>query len=220
MTSPPWTLNQPNIRFDLTKLPKSDNSIYHHNIKSLLREYANYTICLSDGSKINHKTAYAYSISGSVTSHRIHNISTISTAELTAIFSCLSHLTQLPPHGKYLLLTDSLSSLHSLLDTYSPNPLTQRIHLTLSTLASINTEVTFIWIPGHINLPEHDAVDAAAKLATKFPKITDPIAPLTSDYKNYFRSKILSSWNLLWKNQNDNKLFSIKKKNPVLGHLP
>jgi len=76
--------------------------------------------------------------------------------------------------------------LHSLLDTFFPNPLTQRIHLTLATLASIDTEVTFIWIPGRIDLPEYGAVDTAAKEATEFTKITDHILASASDYNNHF----------------------------------
>lgn len=144
-------------------------------------------------------------------SHRIRNKASVLTAELMAIFSCLSHLSQLPPNTKYLLLTDSLSSLHSLLDLYSTNPLIQRIHLTLLSLTSTNSQITFLWIPGHIDLPEHDAVDEAAKLATKFPKITDPTCLPASDYKNHYRSLILQSWNKFWKNQSSNKLLPIKQ---------
>jgi len=40
-------------------------------------------------------------------------------------------------NSKFLLLTDSLFSLHSLMDLYSTNPLVQRIHLTIYTLNSI-----------------------------------------------------------------------------------
>jgi len=67
------------------------------------------------------------------------------------ILACLSHhLIKLPPNGKFLLFSDSLSSLRSLL--YNANPLVQRIHPTLLSLNSINTKVIFIWIPGHINI--------------------------------------------------------------------
>ena len=125
-----------------------------------------------DGSRINNKTAYAHSRADSITSYRIHNAVSVITAELMAIFSCLFHLTQLPPYGKYLLLTDSLSSLHTLSDT-STIPLAQRVHLTLHSLISIDTQVTLIGIPGHINLQEHDAVDSAAKQATESKKVTD-----------------------------------------------
>ena len=105
---------------------------------------------------------------------------------------------------------DSLSSHHSHQNTSSSNPLTQRIHLTHSIIASVNTQVSFIWISDHVNLSEHEAVDKAAKEAIEFAKITYHISPLASDYKNHFRSQILSSWNLLWENQLNNKLLTIK----------
>ena len=70
-------------------------------------------------------------------------------------------------------MTDSLSSLHSLADPFSINPIVQRIHLNIHTLTSINSLITFVWIPGHIGLPEHDAVNYAATQATFLPQISD-----------------------------------------------
>lgn len=209
--SPPWTLNLPTIRFDLTEISPPNNNTYIRHIRNLIQEYPHYTVCLSDGSKFKNKTAYAYSINETLVSHRIQNIASVYSAELIAIFACLSHLSQLPPNNKFLLLTDSLSSLHSLTDPYTINPLIQRIYLTLNTLNSINSQITFIWIPGHIGLPEHDIVDHAAKQATLFPRVTDNIRLPVSDHKNHYRSLILQSWHDLWKNQPHNKLLRIKK---------
>ena len=209
--SPPWTHTHPNIRFDLTEVPSSDNKIYITRIRTLIQEYPHHTLCLTDGSKTTNKAAYAYSVDGSLESHRIRNMASIFTAELMAIFTCLSHLSQLSPNGKYLLLTDSLSSLHSLMDPYSIHPLIQRIHLTLQALHSINTQITFIWIPGHIGLPEHDAVDRAAQQATSFTNITDYSLLPATDYKNHYRSLILKQWYSFWQNQSPNKLHLIKQ---------
>jgi len=87
----------------------------------------------------------------------------------------------------------------------------QRIHLTLHTLSSNNTRITFISIPGHIDFLEHGAVDSTAKRATGSKKITDGLSLLTSDYKQYFRSLALQSWNLLWKNECHNNVLLIKQ---------
>ena len=47
-----------------------------------------------------------------------------------------------------------------------------------------------MWIPGHIGLPEHDAVDHAAREATLLPQISD-LSPIPADdFKNYYRSRI------------------------------
>ena len=128
-----------------------------------------------------------------------------------AIHACLSDLTQLPPGNKYILLTDSLASLHSLTDPYNPNPLIQRILITLSTLNSDKTIVTFMWIPGHIDFADHDEVDLAAKQATYFPSITDKSDLPAADYKNHYRSLIIKNWHTFWQNEHSNKLRRIKK---------
>jgi len=136
-------------------------------------------------------------LTGTITSHRIHNTGSVFAAELVAIFSCFFHLTQLSPIGKFVLLTDPLSSLHALLNTSTINSLVQRTHLTLHTLSSIHIRVTFIWIPGHMDFLEHGTVDSAAKRATGSKKITDGFFLLVSDYKKYFRPLVLQLRNLL-----------------------
>jgi len=131
-----------------------------------------------------------------------------------AIFSYLSHITQLPRKGQYLLLTDS-SSLHSLHELSRWNPLVQRILLILHSFTAVNCEVTLIWTPGHINLPKHDAADLAAKRATSLPRITDNSPLPAADFKSHFHHFILRKWNLLWKQQTNNEFLAIKQV-PIL----
>lgn len=209
-TTPPWAFPQPNIRLDLTNVSKLSKTIIRQHITKLLNEFPNYTLCLTDGSKYNQKTAYAYSINEQITARRIQNSASIYSAELIAILACLSQIAQLEPHKNYLLLTDSLSSLQSLTNPFSTNPVIQRIYLQLLTIKSINSNLTFIWIPGHINYPPHDAVDEAAKKATSSPKITDLTPTPPEDLKNYYSKKISQFWHKNWKDQKLNKLRKIK----------
>ena len=67
------------------------------------------------------------------------------------------------------------------------NSFVQRILLVLHSLTVVEYEVTFIWILGHINLPEHGAVNLAAKQATSFSRITDNSPLRAADFKNHFR---------------------------------
>lgn len=76
-------------------------------------------VCLLEGSKSENKTAYAYSIDGSLVSHCVRYIAFLLIAELMTIFAYLSHLTLVSINGKFLLLTDVLSTLYSLLDIYN-----------------------------------------------------------------------------------------------------
>jgi len=118
----------------------------------------------------------------------MRNLAFVFTAELSTIHSCISQLTERPPELNYILLSDSLSCLLSLQDPHSTNRITQRIHVTLQTLSSTQSSVTFIWIP------EVTLVSLSMMRSTLQPKI-----PLTS-LKNHYRSSILTIWRNQCKN--------------------
>ena len=125
--------------------------------------------------------------------------------------SCLSHLTCLSPPLKCLILSDSLSSLFAIQNHQSPNPIVLRIHVLINSLNSSSISISFLWIPGHIDLKEHDAVDLAAKQSLLLPTITDPSPSPAYDLKSYYRSLSTSSWHDHWSLLPSNKLRSIKK---------
>ena len=141
----------------------------------------------------------------------MRNIASIFTAELNAIFTYLSNLTTFPSPLKFLILSDSLSSLLAIQDPHSTNPIVQRIHILLHSLTSSSTSITFLWIPGHIDLKDHDAVDFAAKQSLQSPNITDPSPSPLHDLKAHYRSLIRSSWHDFWSSLPSNKLQSIKE---------
>ena len=59
--------------------------------------------------------------------------------------------------------------------TVSSQVFFRTIHLALSILYSINSNITFIWVPGHVDFSEHDNVDTAAKLPTSFTTISEKL---------------------------------------------
>ena len=142
LTTLQWSLIQPSIRFDLTELQTTNKSDYVQHIRILLHEYPDYITCFTDGSKSKNRTSYAYSINGDMSSHRTRNIASIFSAELIAISSCLTHISQLPPNGKFILFSDSLSlpsalSLTPITPTHSSNEfISYFTHLTQSTPSS------------------------------------------------------------------------------------
>jgi len=103
----------------------------------------------------------------------------------------LSHLSLLPPPHELFLLSDSLSSLQAMQDPHSPNPIVQPI---LILLHSSSSSCVFLWISGHINFRDHDAVDFAAKQSLLFTKITDPSLSPAYDLKTNYRPFNTSSW--------------------------
>jgi len=190
-STPPWRSPPPNIRLELANIPKTSNSVYRQHINNTISsKFPTHILCFTDGSKSRTKAGYAYSIQGTITAHRLRNSASIFTAELQAIYSCLSYLTLLTPHSKFFLLNDSLSSLKAMQDSYSSNPIVQRIHILLHTLSSSSITVSFRWIPGHINHTDHDMVDTATKESLQLLKISDSSAPPAYDLKIYYCSLI------------------------------
>jgi len=132
-------------------------NIFRQYITKLLNEFADHTLCLTDGSKASGKTAYACSINNQITAHRIRNSASVYSAKLIAIHACLSQIAQLKNVNNYsYVLSDSLSSLQAVTNPFSTNFIIQRILLSLITINSIKSQLMFIWIPSHINFPPHD----------------------------------------------------------------
>jgi len=77
----------------------------------------------------------------------------------------------------------------------------QRILILLHSLSFSSSSCAILWTSGHINLPDPDAVDFAAKQSLLFTKITDPSLSLAYDLKTYHRSFITSSWHNTWHTQ-------------------
>ena len=190
------------IRLHFAEISYPDKSIYLQYIRDLMNVYPRHIVCFTDGNR----TSYAYSINGEIVAHRVRNTASVFTAELMAI------LTQLSLKRYCILLVDSFSSLQLINDPFTSNPIVQRIHLTLSTLNSIRSTITFIWIPGHIGFLDHDAVDQAAKQAPSLISIIDKQYLPDTDYKSYYRSIITDHWKTYWKSQQPNKLLTIKKE--------
>jgi len=106
-----------------------------------------------------------------------------------AILACLSQLTLLPPmeNSSYfqILYLHFGHSLTSIMPIHLFKEFTSRyFHL---------TPLTLKWVPGHVSLPEHDAVDQTAKQVTSLRKITDNYEVPATDYKNYYRILVLKS---------------------------
>ena len=95
-------------------------------------------------------------------------------------------------YAQYIFYTFSiLSSFHLRLDPHNTTPIIQIIHLTLAALHSIRTKIVSVWIPEHIDFPEHEEIDPLDKNATSFTKITDNSLIPINNYKIYSCSLIL-----------------------------
>jgi len=126
-SSPHWLSSPPDIRLKSYGNPKNRYSTYRQLINNIITsEFANHIPWFTDGSRAGPKTGYAYSSRGSITSHQLKNPTSIFFADFQVIFtclSCLSHRSFTDSSPKFLLLTDSISSLLAIQDTYLNNPI-------------------------------------------------------------------------------------------------
>jgi len=150
-----------------------------NSLRDLIKEYPLHTICLSDGSKSNSKTAYAYSINGALVSHRIRNTAFVSTAELMASLPASpALLISLPTVNSFSQRTRSFPftpSRISILQTPRTAHSPYHLHPQLYWL-----QITFAWIPSHIGFPEHKAV------ASLFPQVSNNSQIPAANYKNHY----------------------------------
>jgi len=219
---PPWLQLRPKIILELQSIGPKE-TVSNHILKAKYQEirhaYPHHEAVYTDGSKINNNTASAAVIQKHTLMKRIPNKSSIFSAELHAIQIALSHIQQYP-NEKYIIFSDSLSSLQAIRSNNPKNPLVINIQTQLHQLLS-STDILFCWIPSHIGIAGNELADKAAKIA-----ITTPVADIpipSSDMYQHISSLMNNKWQKLWDQETDNKLHNIQPiityRLPNIHHL-
>jgi ribonuclease HI len=132
--------------------------------------YAESMIFYTDGSLIDGCARFAFHRTGEGGfGYQISSPAGIFTAELTALLVPLRHIgeaIQLPE--KFLILTDSLSSVKALLSkkiSHRTHPLVCEFEQVCSDLLEDIVEVEIMWIPSHVGLEGNEIIDERAQHA-------------------------------------------------------
>ena len=208
-STPSWLFHPPPCILELTGFPKASTTpeIIISHLKLIIDRFPSFTPCYTDGSKRGNRTGFAFTVGDHLFSHRHRNSE--------EIFQCLQTISHLPEplsSEYFLIFTDSLSSLRSILSYNPTNPLTQRIQVILHSLSTTFKKIIFIRIPSHIGIRGNETVDRAAQQATLLPKIKSKILPTPSDLTHHLRQLVLKQWFKYWKEQSlsPNKLAQLK----------
>ena len=210
---PTWTYIQPNI--DLT-LTNSDKHTEPHKMKADfdIRKstvYSDHRAIYTDGSHDPETGATGVGIyfpSYRNSSITISNHLSIFTAELTAIKLAITKLRRLeerqPTTHKYLIATDSLSSLQALQNqTSERQDLVFGILQALTDCSRDGIQVDLIWVPSHIGIKGNEIADELAKRATNPPATHSRVKHITyalkvsispSELKAVARKTIYQQW--------------------------
>jgi len=221
---PPWLLTTPTILFDLlhtnttqTKKSSTVNDIYISKYREIRDLYPQHTPIFTDGSKQNDHTATAVVLNSHTITKRLPNSASIYTAELYAILLSLNEISK-QQHKYYIIFSDSLSSLHTILSKKLEHPITRQILLQYHKLASKSFNILFCWLPSHVGITGNEKADKAAKSALNKPILRIPV-PFT-DLKPIINKYIRNKWQQDWNSQTQNKLQQIFPIIPPQSTLP
>nr|CAH7717276.1 unnamed protein product [Callosobruchus chinensis] len=135
--TPPWNIRKPEINDKLTMYNKCDtpDSTYVTNFQKIINGYSNCDILYTDASNIGTNTGASNVTPTGTITIKLPDVTTILTAELHAIWKALHHIEN-SRHTKWLIVTDSLSSLSLLPQTYTKNLIAANIRDTLHSLST------------------------------------------------------------------------------------
>ena len=207
----PWKLSVPAVRFDLDSLKKDTTNpeIYKQLYLQLISEYRLSENIFTDGSKTEEGVAAAaISTKRNKTPFtcRLPDDSSIYTAELRAILLALKHVYYFKEKS-FLILSDSLSSLQSILNLKYDHPVLVQILELYTEMTRERREILFSWVPGHVGIRGNSAADSAAKDALDG-DISVELIPF-SDLKPRTNKCILELWQSEWDEFPENKLYKI-----------
>jgi ribonuclease HI len=215
----PWNLVPPVINWSLTKLKK--NSTAPQVFKQLFlvesQKYKDFEHIFTDGSLQGEAVAAAAvppKHTNKTLQHRLPDGCSVYTAELKGILLALKYAYQ-SKLTKFLIVTDSLSSLEAISTRKITHPLLADIQDLHTSLINDGISIAFMWVPSHTDIRGNELADEAAKQALKHEVSTVPaqFVPF-DDLKRKVKAYVEDAWQKQWSEQTDNKLLKIK---PVLS---
>jgi ribonuclease HI len=207
-TIAPWKISTPITIMDLTKQKKSQTNPaeYVEKYNIIRSQFPSHKFMYTDGSKDGLSTAYAVtSQNNNYCSERIPDISSVFTAELTAIYAAVK-IARDSDIEKFVICSDSKSALQALTNKRVEIPLVKDIVLTLATMDD-SKELIFCWIPSHVNIKGNETADSFAKKALN-QNITNYVVPYT-DFRKCINDFINYNWQTQWNACQNNKLHAI-----------
>jgi len=174
----------------------------------LQRRYGGYEVLYTDGSKSSAGVGAACVMQNTVRSASLPMVASILTAEMTALKLALETVSNLPV-GKFLICSDSLSSLLSIRGKPDPTTLAYKVRVKAHELNEKNFKIVLSWVPSHVGIPGNEKADRVAVAAASRPKEFIHVP-----YKDWFpllREKSKEKWRINWASERG-KLYEIRKE--------
>ena len=180
---PSWTLENPNIIFELDNTcTKRENPLYLAMLakEKIDSEYKHSLKIYTDGSVNKEgKVGCAFTIPELKVNkkYRLNDRISIFAAELYAIMQACSFVVDLPqPPLKVVIISDSKSSLQAIENsTTNRAELQEEIRFLCHQIITKGTELDLLWVPSHTGIYGNHAADVEANKATNLPFISNDI---------------------------------------------
>jgi ribonuclease HI len=198
---PPWTSISNMIDASLTSLPKNttNSHIYIQEFKNILDQYSNFIKIYTDASKTENNVEIAINDIEEITYKLLVECS-IYTIEAIAILKALEYSLE-KQNNNFVILSDSLSSIISIVNTHKPNDISKKIQLAISAHHAKGNVIKLMWIPGHSSIEGNEKADMLAKKTA----LTTPngiIANIShQDAKRTIKLISAKSWQNFWSTQ-------------------
>ncbi|XP_031338199.1 uncharacterized protein LOC116167099 [Photinus pyralis] len=194
---PPWVISKPQVNYKWFDTKKDTNKQYlKQEFLSVLDQYRDYIIIYTDGSKTEEGVGSAFSVTDKTYNWSLPKYTSVYTAELYAIMQALYYST-MSTEKRFLICSDSLSSLKSITNTFSKDALVRTMLSCLDSLQRRRKIVKFLWCPSHCGIRGNELADSAAREATLSKEIDWPRVR-ADDVKMEVLSRIRQFWMTQW----------------------
>ncbi|XP_074026206.1 uncharacterized protein [Leptinotarsa decemlineata] len=162
----------------------------------------------TDASKLEEGVGAAFTSTASNHSFKLPAESTVFSGEFYAIWKALEYAEK-SDHSKFLVITDSLSTLEAITKLNPEHPIILHIKHKLHSIIEKRKHIHFMWVPSHVGIAGNERADQLAKDA-----ITNPLTDIEKriahpDLKPFYKQILTNVWQQQW-NGSNSKLSTIK----------
>lgn len=183
--TPHWVINDRSFNTSLHYTTKANTPpiIYQHKFREYKNTMKDRIFLFTDGSKLSDGASYSVTTEKEIISCQIiPEYTSVFTTELAAILAACNHASK--KRGKYIVCTDSLSSLKAIQNVNYHNHYTNSIRKIINKYKT--DKLILLWVPGHCGIVGNELADNTAKNTHNFPSIFENNYN-TSDINNFIK---------------------------------